>query len=157
MGRIVESGICPKASSSPHHLFLAAFLAVQRATVHARAGNERWIALTQRLLPLEETLAVVREVEAAVEARGGLLEWALHDEDIKIPTEACETSSEVIDLGGTRNALREVVTTKYTTGKITTAVSFSRVYRLKSVRGKLVCDRSDVFSPPPSHVTYFLS
>ncbi|KAL4258570.1 hypothetical protein AB1N83_010187 [Pleurotus pulmonarius] len=76
---------------------------------------------------------------------------------IKIPTEACETSSEVIDLGGTRNALREVVTTKYTTGKITTAVNFSRVYRLKSVRGKLVCDRSDVFSPPPSHVTYFLS
>lgn len=158
MGRIVESGICPKASSSPHHLFLAAWLAVQHATVHARTGNERWmIALAQHLLPLDQTLAVVREVDAAVEARGGLLEWALHDEDIKIPTQALETSSEVIDFGGTRNALREIVTTKYTTGKTTTAVSSSRVYRLKAVRGKLVCDRSDVFSPPPSHVTYFLS
>lgn len=153
MGRIVELGICPKASSSPHHLFLAAFLAVQRPTMDARTDNGRWIALAERLVPLEEMLVVLREVEAAAEERGDFSK-GLHTVTItmpKRPRKSLMSSTEVIDLDGKCKTLREIVTAKCTTGTITIFVSTSHFYRLTIVRVKLVCNRSDVFSPPPSH------
>ncbi|KDQ27383.1 hypothetical protein PLEOSDRAFT_1104073 [Pleurotus ostreatus PC15] len=68
IGWLTAAGVCPLASSSPHHLFLA----VLRLVVHSsqgpagREGDAQWVAHAGGLVSLDEVFLMRMEVQATL-------------------------------------------------------------------------------------------
>ncbi|KDQ22086.1 hypothetical protein PLEOSDRAFT_1086853 [Pleurotus ostreatus PC15] len=156
MGYIAESGLCRKASSSPHHFFLGAFLVMTNITWNTIWDDEPWVARTEGSVPLGEVEVLRDEVEDALRV-AGRSQWDVLNEiinsELKTPIVTAERTHEVMHLDPKCSAYCETVFTRYTTGRTTTSVKICHFYKLKMVGGKQVPDRSDPWSSKPSHET----
>ncbi|KAF4582326.1 hypothetical protein EYR38_002444 [Pleurotus pulmonarius] len=134
MGWLAEAGACRKASSSPHHFFLAAFVVMSNMTWNTAWDDAPWVARTHGLVSSDVVRTIRREVEDAldVDARSpwDVLDGIINSE-LKKPTVFAERTHEVIHFDPTCSAYCETVVTRYTTGKTTTAVKICYFYKLK--------------------------
>lgn len=160
MGYIAESGLCRKASSSPHHFFLGTFLVMTNITWNTIWDDESWVALTEGLVPLSEVEVLRDEVEDGLRV-AGRSQWDVLNEiinsELRTPIVSAERTHEIIHFDPKCSAYCETVITRYTTGKTTTSVKICHFYKLKMVGGKSVPDRSDPWSSKPSTETYSLA
>ncbi|KAL4256326.1 hypothetical protein AB1N83_012441 [Pleurotus pulmonarius] len=64
---LTKAGMCPLASSSPHHLFMGALrLAAHSSAAAARDGDAQWAADAGGVIPLDEVFLVRMELQAAL-------------------------------------------------------------------------------------------
>ncbi|KAF4597899.1 hypothetical protein AB1N83_011763 [Pleurotus pulmonarius] len=64
---LTKAGMCPLASSSPHHLFMGALrLAGSASAAAGRDGDAQWAADAGGVIPLDEVFLVRMELQAAL-------------------------------------------------------------------------------------------
>ncbi|KAF4581813.1 hypothetical protein EYR40_002831 [Pleurotus pulmonarius] len=157
MGWLAEAGACRKASSSPHHFFLAAFVVMSNMTWNTTWDDAPWVARTNGEVSSDVLHTIRREVEDALDldARSP---WEVLDDiinsELKKPTVFAERTHEVIHFDPTCTAYCETVVTRYTTGKTTTAVKICYFYKLKMVGDRAVPISPIPWASKPSHETF---
>ncbi|KAF7419286.1 hypothetical protein PC9H_001873 [Pleurotus ostreatus] len=60
---ITEHGLCPLASSSPHHLFMGTYRAVLHSALDMRDVDAEWVKFAGDLVPLAEVTQMREEVD----------------------------------------------------------------------------------------------